>query len=322
MLLTWEHFHRVNSASGQIKSDTYLRIWADFFWNFRLGGEFGGTSSLLAEFAAERRSRAFWMSLANIGVPLGAMAASGMMLVMSKSFATTGWRIAMLFSLGGVIPALFARYKLTDSPLFERLKRQEQLAALPSLAVLKRHSGSIILVALVVSFMHMDGFVTGTYFISFMGFAGIPLATTAMILMLSRVGDVAGVLVSGPFADLCKRRTAAYVAVGLTTLLSYPFVLAVLRAGAFCSLLFCRFLSVSWGSGCYTDLPPFWPRRASRQNLGTPVRASPTICPAFWAEWPLPPCWPLSSARTCFRGGTSFLSCTRFIVWRPCLRFS
>ncbi len=36
MLLTWEHFHRVNSASGQIKSDTYLRIWADFFWNFRL----------------------------------------------------------------------------------------------------------------------------------------------------------------------------------------------------------------------------------------------------------------------------------------------
>src|SRR6266478_8477437 len=36
MLLTWEHFHRVNSASGQIKSDTYLRIWADFFWNFRI----------------------------------------------------------------------------------------------------------------------------------------------------------------------------------------------------------------------------------------------------------------------------------------------
>src|SRR5262252_294709 len=30
-----------------------------------LGGEFGGTSSLLAEFGAQRRSRAFWMSLAN-----------------------------------------------------------------------------------------------------------------------------------------------------------------------------------------------------------------------------------------------------------------
>jgi MFS family permease len=57
-----------------------------------LGGEFGGASSLLAEFGAERKSRAFWMSLANLGVPLGAMAASGAMLVLSKTFATTGWR--------------------------------------------------------------------------------------------------------------------------------------------------------------------------------------------------------------------------------------
>jgi len=193
-----------------------------------LGGEFGATSSLLAEFGAERRSRAFWMSLANLGVPLGAMAASGMMLVFNKSFATTGWRIAMLLSVAVVIPALLARYKLADSPLFERLRQQEQLAALPSLDVLKKHLGSVILVAMIVAFMHMDGFVTGTYFISFMRFAGIPLATIAMILMLSRIADILGVLLSGPFADFCKRRMAAYIAIGLATLLSYPFVLAVL----------------------------------------------------------------------------------------------
>ena len=88
-----------------------------------IGGEFGGTSSLLAEFGAERRSRAFWMSLANLGIPLGALAASGVMLVMSRSFAATGWRIAMLLSVIIVIPALLARYKLVDSPLFERLKQ-------------------------------------------------------------------------------------------------------------------------------------------------------------------------------------------------------
>lgn len=193
-----------------------------------LGGEFGGASSLLAEFGAERKSRAFWMSLANLGVPLGAMAASGAMLVLSKTFATTGWRVAMLLSVLIVIPALLARYKLADSPLFERLKQREQLAALPSFEVLKKHFGSVILVALVVAFMHMDGFVTGTYFISFMRFAGIPLATTAVILILSRIGDVLGVLLSGPLADFCKRRIATYIAIGLTTLLSYPFVLAVL----------------------------------------------------------------------------------------------
>jgi len=134
----------------------------------------------------------------------------------------------MLLSVVIVIPALFARCKLADSPLYERLKQQQQLAALPSFTVLKKHLGSVILVALIVAFMHMDGFVTGTYFISFMRFAGIPLATIAMILMLSRVADILGVFLSGPLADICKRRMAAYIAIGLTTLLSYPFVLAVL----------------------------------------------------------------------------------------------
>jgi MHS family shikimate/dehydroshikimate transporter-like MFS transporter len=38
-----------------------------------IGGEFGGTSSLLAEFGAERRSKAFWMSLANLGSPISWM---------------------------------------------------------------------------------------------------------------------------------------------------------------------------------------------------------------------------------------------------------
>src|SRR6202023_1363375 len=76
-----------------------------------IGGEFGGATSLLAEFGAKRRSRAFWMSLANLGIPLGGMAASATLLAMNKTFATTGWRIAMLLSAVIVIPALLARYK-------------------------------------------------------------------------------------------------------------------------------------------------------------------------------------------------------------------
>jgi MHS family shikimate/dehydroshikimate transporter-like MFS transporter len=193
-----------------------------------LGGEFGGASSLLGEFAAHRSRRAFWMSLANLGVPLGAMSASAVMLVMSKTFTTTGWRVAMLLSVVIVIPALLARYKLTDSPLFERIKQADKLVALPSFGVLKHHPGSVILVALVVAFVAMDGFVAGTYFVSFMRFAGIPLATTAAILILGKAGSLLGVLASGPTADLCKRRVTAYIAIGLTTLLSYPLALAVL----------------------------------------------------------------------------------------------
>src|SRR5438105_8133334 len=87
-----------------------------------LGGEFGGASSLLAEFGSGRQHRAFWTSLANLGIALGGIAASAALLLLSDSFATGGWRVAMLLSVVIVIPALLARYKLVDSPLFERLK--------------------------------------------------------------------------------------------------------------------------------------------------------------------------------------------------------
>ncbi len=220
-----------------------------------LGGEFGGASSLLAEFGAKRKSRAFWMSLANLGIPLGAMSASAVMLVLNKSFTTTGWRVAMLLSALIVAPALLARYKLADTPLFERLKQKDQLAKLPSFSVFKKHSRPIILLALVSAFQQMDGYVSGTYVISFMKFAGIPLATTAIIMILSRIGDILGVVLAGPFADLCKRRMVAYLAIGFTTLISYPFVLAILgKHLALIMLLQC--LITIFGIGLLHGLAP------------------------------------------------------------------
>jgi MFS family permease len=220
-----------------------------------VGGEFGGATSLLAEFGAKRQSRAFWTSLANLGISLGLISASAVFLVLSRSFATTGWRIAMLLSAIIVIPALVARYKLADSPLFEQLKRREQLARVPSLAVIREHPVPIILMATVSAFQVMDSNVTGTYAISFMRFAGIPLATTATIILLSRIGDVLGVLLSGPLADLCKRRIVAYVAIGLTTLLSYPSALAILGRRIPLVMLL-QFLITFFGLGLLHGLAP------------------------------------------------------------------
>src|SRR5262249_3781874 len=117
-----------------------------------LGGEFGGASALLAEFGARRRSRAFWMSLSNLGIPLGGMSASAVLLLFTARCAMNGWGVAMLLSVVIVIPALLARYKLADSPLFERLKQREQLAKMPSFAVFKTHAAPVILLALVCGF--------------------------------------------------------------------------------------------------------------------------------------------------------------------------
>lgn len=220
-----------------------------------LGGEFGGASSMLAELGARRKHRAFWISLANLGIPLGAMAASSVLIVFSGSFATTGWRIAMMLSAVIVLPALLARYKLADSPLFDRIKRTNQLAKMPTFGVFKRYSRPIFLLAFVAAFQQMDGYVSGTYIISFMGSAGIPLALTATIILVARVGDILGIVVSGPFANIFKRKGVAYVAILLTTVLSFPFVLAILAKNVPLAMLF-QFLVTLFGVGLLHGLAP------------------------------------------------------------------
>jgi len=220
-----------------------------------LGGEFGGASSLLAELGAKRKHRAFWISLANLGIPLGAMAASSVLILFSGSFATTGWRIAMMLSAVIVLLALLARYKLADSPLFDRIKQTNQLAKMPTFSVFKRYSRPIFLLAFVAAFQQMDGYVSGTYIISFMGSAGIPLAVTATIILVARVGDILGIVVSGPFANIFKRKGVAYAAILLTIVLSYPFVLAILAKNVPLAMFF-QFLVTMFGVGLLHGLAP------------------------------------------------------------------
>jgi MFS family permease len=111
------------------------------------------------------------------------------------------------------------------------------------------------LLALVSAFQQMDGYVSGTYIISFMDFAGFPLATTAWLLLIARCGDVLGVLLSGPCADLLKRKSVAFFAIAVTTLLSYPFVLAILgKRVALVAVL--QFLITFFGIGMLHGLAP------------------------------------------------------------------
>jgi MFS transporter, MHS family, shikimate and dehydroshikimate transport protein len=150
---------------------------------------------------------------------------------------------------------LVARYKLSDSPIFEQLKRREQLARLPSFGVFREHAVPILTLAVVIAFQTVEGAVTGAYMISFMHFAEIPLATIAVIIFISRIADVAGVVLSGPLADLCRRKVVAYLALGVTTILSYPFVRAILgkhilRVGCI------QFLIVLLGMGVMHGLTP------------------------------------------------------------------
>jgi len=120
---------------------------------------------------------------------------------------------------------------------------------LPSFAVFRRHAAPILLLAAVSAFQSLATVVTGTYIVSFMHLAGMPLATVAIIIFLSRFADVTGVLFSGPLADICKRRRLAYFAIGA------PFARAIVGKHVVLVTVL-QFLIVLFGMGLLHGLVP------------------------------------------------------------------
>ncbi len=221
-----------------------------------LGGEFGGASSLLAEFGAQRKNRAFWMSLANLGIPLGAMSASAVMFTLSKSFRTGGWRVAMLLSLVIVLPALLARYKLADYSLVraaqaERAARQDaELRGLQE--ALPRHLPARPGIGLPA-----DGRLRERHLHHHLPSPGghlvghhrrdhhDPAASATFSASPS----------PGPWPIWLKRRQVAFIAIAATFLISYPLVQAILaRNIAMCILT--QFMITFFGIGILHGLAP------------------------------------------------------------------
>jgi MFS family permease len=71
-----------------------------------LGGEWGGATTFIEEFAADSRWRAFWGSWVQQGVPIGLLMGSGLFTLFSsiykgEAFITFGWKL--VFWIGAIV---------------------------------------------------------------------------------------------------------------------------------------------------------------------------------------------------------------------------
>lgn len=92
---------------------------------FSTGGEYGGASTFIAEYAPDRR-RGFFGSFLEFGTLAGYVGAAGLVTVLSyvlsgNSLTAWGWRIPFLVAgpLGGI--GLYLRLRLDETPAFQRL---------------------------------------------------------------------------------------------------------------------------------------------------------------------------------------------------------
>jgi MHS family proline/betaine transporter-like MFS transporter len=99
------------------------------------GGEFTGASSLIAEWAPAKR-RGFWISLSPTTTALSFLLAVGVVLATQsvigpEAWQGWGWRVPFVF--GGVISmvGLYLRFRLADSPEFEKLEKADAVERAP-----------------------------------------------------------------------------------------------------------------------------------------------------------------------------------------------
>jgi MFS family permease len=89
---------------------------------FALGGEWGGAMLLVAEHVAPRR-RGAWTAVAEAGIPLGNLLATGVLAVLAATlddaaFLGWGWRVPFLLSAVLLVVGFWVRQKVEDAPLF------------------------------------------------------------------------------------------------------------------------------------------------------------------------------------------------------------
>lgn len=115
------------------------------------GGEFTGASALIAEWAPARK-RSTWISLSPTTTAVSFLMAVAVVLATQSSLSPEdwqgwGWRIPFLF--GGVISAVgfYLRFRLDDSPDFERLEAHDAVEQAPLRTALRQCSRQIVTMA-------------------------------------------------------------------------------------------------------------------------------------------------------------------------------
>jgi metabolite-proton symporter len=124
-----------------------------------LGGEWGG-AVLLATENAPQGKKSWYGMFPQLGAPIGFLVSSGIFLLLSKTltdqqFFDYGWRIPFIASALLVWVGLYVRLKLTETPDFLKIVKNNERVKLPIIDVFTKHTKAITLgtIATITTFL-------------------------------------------------------------------------------------------------------------------------------------------------------------------------
>lgn len=159
------------------------------------GGEFGGAVLMTVEHSRPGR-RAIASSTAQIGLYGGVLLANGVILLVSllprEVFLAWAWRVPFLFSIVLVGIALWVRWGVAESPVFEEARREQHITENPLRRLLRDHWRELLLVVMIMFGIASASTFQGAFLASY---AVASTFTAAQALTMTLVGTACAVVV-------------------------------------------------------------------------------------------------------------------------------
>ena len=205
-----------------------LLVLLRFIQGFALGGEWGGAVLLVTEHSPNR-SRAFWGSFPQAGVPLGNLLATVVLLVLSatlseEAFLSWGWRVGFWLSVVIVGIGYYIRTQVSDSPIFEAAKAKAERAAEASyglVEVFKRYPRGVFTAMALRFGENIVYYMIVTFSITYLHHRAIDTTRILALLFAAHVLHVIVIPLVGALADRIGRRPVYMAGAALT--MAWPF---------------------------------------------------------------------------------------------------
>lgn len=206
-----------------------LLVSLRFIQGFALGGEWGGAVLLVAEHSPNR-TRAFWGSFPQAGVPLGNLLATIVLLLLSATlsdseFLAWGWRIGFWLSAVIVGIGYYIRKQVSDSPIFEAAKAEAQQradAGYGLLEVFRRYPRGVFTAMGLRVGENILYYMVVTFSITYLAHIGVQTTSILTLLFCAHILHAVVIPLFAAMADRVGRRPIYLVGAALT--MAWPFV--------------------------------------------------------------------------------------------------
>jgi MFS family permease len=205
-----------------------LLVVLRFVQGFGVGGEWGGAVLVAVEHAPPGK-RTFYGSFAQMGNPIGVMAATLVFIVLSLTMSmdqltSWGWRIPFLLSAVLIVFGLVMRLRILESPDFEKLQRTSMVSRRPLLDLMRSKPRQVALAGIASTASPAVGYLVFVYLVSYgRDELGLP---QRLMLWLVVLGTAVWLLMIGPAAKISDRvgRKPVFLAgLALTGVWAFPF---------------------------------------------------------------------------------------------------